>query len=163
MGQKREKVYLIFLFRRSLNWLFFKKNDWFEFSWKKLRRNYVIKIRFLFQLIWCMYDQSSLHPIDKKYRNGTALLVRIIPSLGCSEGFWAPCSLVLAQLVVEEFSESFRSGKNALPFQGQKILMAGFRRKPTSINGSLSSRWTYAPHVILIVHSSAAYSWLTCF
>ena len=54
-----------------------------------------------------MYDQSSLHPIDEKYRNATTLLVKIIPNLGCSEDFWAPSSVVLAQLVVGEFSEKF--------------------------------------------------------
>ena len=38
---------------------------------------YPVKIRFPSEMIWCMFNQFSLRPIDGKYRSATAPLVSI--------------------------------------------------------------------------------------
>ena len=76
MGRKRREVHLIFIFRRSSN-LKFHKTTALNTSEKNLRRNCLVKIRLFLKLIWCMYDQSSLQPIDGKYRSLTAPLAKI--------------------------------------------------------------------------------------
>ena len=73
MVRKREKVHLIFIFLISSNSNSHKTTGFSssekitEFIWSK----------FFLILIWCMYDQSSLRPIDGKYPGVTVLLVAV--------------------------------------------------------------------------------------
>ena len=67
MDRKRVKLHLVFIFRRSSNSKFYKTTG--LNSREKISIEIILsEFGCLLKLIWCMYGQSSLRPIDGKYQ-----------------------------------------------------------------------------------------------
>ena len=118
MRWKREKAHLIFIFRQSPNSKFYKTTN-LNSSDKNSVEIILAKFGFLLKLIWCIYDQSFLHPIEVKYRSAIAPLVFFIISINFDNIVfslklllyfycWLSISRLVAVLKYLKFSEFFR-------------------------------------------------------